>query len=158
MRIIVPFATKSPMLQAVRIALTQDGHDPEFHHCQKDQSYYDLLSEAWSRGEEFTVVEHDVVVWPGALGDLEGCEHLWCTRPYYCSVGWIIDGLGCTRFSSELIRQYPRFLEEPFPTCCQHTRFYCGLDRLIAHRAQELGIPPHVHLPGVSNLNDKWTT
>jgi hypothetical protein len=157
MNIVVPFATNATMLSAVRLALSQDGLDASFRHCDKDTSYHDLLLEYWSAKEDFCVIEHDIVVWPGALGELEQCNELWCTRPYYCSVGWIVDGLGCTKFSKKLIEMYPNFLSEPFPTCCQHTRYFCGLDRLIAHRAQELGIKPHVHLPGVSNLNEKWT-
>jgi hypothetical protein len=157
MRVIVPFATKSPMLSAVRVALTQDGWEPEFYHCSKDTSYYDLLVEQWNKKESFCVIEHDVVVFPGALTELEQCSNLFCTRPYYCSVGWIEDGLGCTRFSKELIELYPNFLSKPFPDCCPHTEYYCGLDRLIAHRLQQLGIKPHVHLPGVSNLNERWT-
>jgi len=157
MNVVVPFATKSPMLPAVQIALRQDGWDAEYYHCDRDDSYHEMMLSHWRAGEDFCVVEHDIVVWPSALNELEQCTALWCTRPYYCSVGWILDGLGCTKFSKELIEKYPDFLLEPFPPCCMHTRYYCGLDRLIAHRMQQLGIAPHVHLPGVSNLNDKWT-
>ena len=67
------------------------------------------------------------------------------------------DGLGCTKFGAHFLREHPDFLLEPFPSCCQHTRNFCGLDRTIAHRAMELGLQPHVHRPGVSNLNERWT-
>lgn len=157
MRVVVPFATSARMLEAVRLALYQDGIEAEFYHCSKETSYYDLLLSLWKSAEDFCIIEHDIVIWPGALNDLEHCDHLWCTRPYYCSIGWIIDGLGCTKFSKPLMEQYPNFLDEPFPSCCGHTKYYCGLDRLIAHRAYELGLQPHVHLPGVTNLNSKWT-
>ncbi len=157
MNVIVPFATNSPMLPAVQLALRQDGWEATFHHCDKDDSYHEMLLAQWKAKETFCIVEHDIVVWPGALNEMEQCLEPWCTRPYYCSVGWILDGLGCTKFSQNLIELYPNFLSEPFPTCCSHTRYYCGLDRLIAHRMQELGIKPHIHLPGVSNLNDRWT-
>ncbi len=154
---VVPFATASPMLPAVRIALRQDGWEPEYRHMAGDGSYHDLLRECWRGGETFAVVEHDIVCWPGALQELANCEEQWCTLPYYCSVGWIVDGLGCVKFGESLLALYPEFLNEPFPSCCRHTRHYCGLDRLVAHRFEALGMKPHVHCPGVTNLNDKWT-
>jgi hypothetical protein len=157
MKVIVPFATASPMLPAVRLALRQDGVNAEYVHMTKDDSYYNLLVDCWRAGETFAIVEHDIVVWPGGIQELENCPEQWCTIPYYCSVGWILDGLGCTKFGADLIRKYPAFLDEPFPSCCSHTRYFCGLDRLIAHRMQELEIEPHVHNPGVVNLNEKWT-
>jgi hypothetical protein len=157
MNVVVPFATKSPMLRGVILALDQDGWEPEYIHCDKEDSYYNVMSKYWSAKEDFCVVEHDIIVWPGALSELSQCPEPWCTFPYYCSVGWIIDGLGCTKFSKHLLETYPNFLKEPFPTCCSHSRNYCGLDRLIAHKALELGLKPHVHKPGVTNLNEKWT-
>ncbi len=157
MRVVVPFAGPSWPIHAVKLALRQDGVEAEFHHMTNDQSYYRLLAGLWGKGESFTVIEHDIVVWPGAVQELANCPHSICSLPYYCSVGWIKDGLGCTKFSSKVMKQYPNFLNRPFPTCCQHTDNYCGLDRLMAHRAQELGIDFHVHSPGVINLNEKWT-
>lgn len=160
-RVVVPFALGGKAqpwpLSAVRLALEQDGWQPEFRHMVHGESYFDLLSELWQAGQRFIVVEHDIVVWPGALSELEACTEGWCTLPYYCSVGWIEDGLGCTKFSARFIGENPDLLAEPFPACCSHTRNYCGLDRTIAHRMQELGIRPHVHKPGVINLNERWT-
>ena len=155
----IPFSTRGQMwpLSAAQLALRQDGVEFRAEHMTDDEGYFRMMERLWKTGETFAVVEHDVVVWPGAIQQLEDCSELWCTFPYYCSVGWIKDGLGCTKFSAELIRRYPDFLKEPFPTCCAHTRHYCGLDRLIAHRMLELGIEPHVHEPGVCNLNSKWT-
>ena len=157
MKVVVPFAGPSWPIHAVKLALRQDGVDAALHHMTRENDYYDLLARLWSEGEGFIVVEHDIVVWPGGLQELANCDEPWCTLPYYCSVGWIEDGLGCTKFSHQMIQKSPHFLKEPFPACCAHTRHYCGLDRLIAHRAETLGLKPHVHQPGVSNLNEKWT-
>ena len=154
MTIVVPFTN---LKEATQLALRQDGLQPLFEHMRHEEDYYNLLARMWEKGETFLVVEHDIVAWPGAAQTLENCPGLWCTLPYYCSVGWIKDGLGFTKFSAELLKKYPDFLKEPFPTCCRHSRYYCGLDRLIAHRAAELGIQPCVHEPGCTNLNEKWT-
>ena len=163
MLVVLPFALPDGerlqpwALSAAKLALRQDGWKVDARFMAKDDSYYELLCEYWAKGEDFCVVEHDIVVWPGALSEMEACREPWCTRPYYCSVGWILDGLGCARFSGTFTRLHPEFLKPPFPTCCQHTTYYCGLDRLVAHRMQELGLKPHVHNPGVVNLNQKWT-
>lgn len=165
MRVIVPYSTPCTdrlslhLAQAAnKLALVQDGVGADYIHMPGDGSYFDLLERCWRAGEGFILVEHDIVPWPGAIQQLANCHYGWCTLPYYCSVGWIRDGLGCTKFSAGLLAAYPEFLHEPFPACCSHTRYYCGLDRLVAHRMAEHGIHPHVHQPGVVNLNDKWTT
>jgi len=158
MRVVVPFGTKAPMLRAVQIALEQDGVEAQYEHMARPDSYFELMKRLWAARETVVIVEHDVVVWPGGVDQLAQCSEPWCTLPYYCSVGWIIDGLGCTKFADELMTEVPEMFEEPFPSCCSHHRDYCGLDRLIAHRLQQLGRAPHVHSPGVSNLNGKWTT
>lgn len=158
MKVVVPFAPNpSWPLHAVRLALAQDGVKAEMHHMTGDESYFRLVSGLWGQDEGFIVVEHDIVVHPGGCQELANCPEPWCVFPYYCSVGWIVDGLGCTKFSADLMREHPGFFQEPFPKCCAHTRHYCGLDRLIAHRMQELGVEAHVHAPGVVNLNQKWT-
>ena len=161
MIVVVPFASPDkvqPWAQAAnRLALQQDGIDARFEFMAGDDSYYGLMADLWARRETFVIVEHDIVVWPGAIQALENCPEPWCTYPYYSSVGWILDGLGCTKFGAELLKRFPDYLLEPFPDCCRHTRFYCGLDRLIAHRAEQLGLKPHVHSPGVVNLNERWT-
>ena len=163
MQVVVPYATNpkhgSPWaLPAVQLALRQDGWEPQcLDLTGQETGYFDLVSELWSRRETVTIVEHDIVVWPGAIQDLENCSEDWCTYPYYCSLGWIQDGLGCTKFSGALMERYPEFFAEPYPTCCNHSKHYCGLDRFIAHRFEELEVKPHVHSPGVTNLNARWT-
>lgn len=159
MQVYVPFAPSSHSwaLPAVSLSLRQDGWKAQFEHMTDDEAYYRLFTRIWDKKETFCIVEHDIVVWPGGISELEACHEPWCVLPYYCSVGWIIDGLGCTKFSKELIEAQPDFFKEPYPTCCQHSKHYCGMDRFIAHRMNDLGIKPHVHSPGVVNLNDKWT-
>jgi len=161
MTVHIPFAfgksAQAWALDAARLALRQDGIEFKLHYVDQDESYYDLLSGLWADQQGFIIVEHDIVVWPGAIGQLEECPEPWCLYPYYASVGWCSDALGCTKFSAELLRQYPDVLKEPFPTCCSHSKYWCGLDRLIAHRLKEYGVEPHVHSPAVVNLNDRWT-
>lgn len=157
MKVVVPYVPGRWPLNATRLALLQDGHDPEFHNMQTNESYFELLSGLWAKRETFVTVEHDIVVWPGGIDELYLCREPWCVLPYYCSVGWIVDGLGCTKFSAAFMEKYPEFFQPPFPACCSHTTHYCGLDRLIACRMKELGIESHQHAPGVVNLNEKWT-
>ena len=156
----VPFAignhTHAWALDAVKLALRQDGVEAQMHFLDRDEAYYNLLTDLWAK-DGFTIVEHDIVVWPGAIQQLQDCPEPWCVFPYYSSVGWIIDGLGCTKFSRELVQGHPDVLKPPFPVCCAHTKYWCGLDRLLAHSLVSQGIQPHVHSPAVVNLNDRWT-
>lgn len=161
MTVHVPFAisghTHSWALDAAKLALRQDGVEVAYHYLGADDAYYVLLRGLWHAGGGFVIVEHDIVVWPGAVQQLEDCPEPWCVFPYYSSVGWARDALGCTKFSSGLLQRYPDVLEPPFPDCCQHTTYWCGLDRLISHRLRSHGLEPHEHSPAVVNLNDRWT-
>lgn len=159
MHVTVPFTIgkNAWALQAVKLALAQDGVAAQFEHMTDGEAYYRLLKRLWTAGEGVITVEHDVVVYPGAIQSLVDCPEPWCTLPYYCSVGWIVDGLGATKFAAEFTREHPDFLDPPFPTCCNHVTNYCGLDRTITHKMEEMGLKPHVHLPGVVNLNQQWT-
>src|SRR5437773_6547054 len=50
--------------------------------------------------------EHDVIAWPGAIEQIERCEHPWCTFLYRAPSGWLRNGLGdrkSTRLNSSHI-------------------------------------------------------
>lgn len=43
-----------------------------------DMAYFDLFEKLWSEKETFIIVEHDVVIWPGALHEMYDCPELFC--------------------------------------------------------------------------------
>jgi hypothetical protein len=119
-----------------------------------DSAYWSLLDEMWRDGQTFCIVEHDVVVGPQTLFDLEACEHDWCSCqvPY---VGLITAGLSCAKFSVPLIARHPEALEqialledEKHPP-----KHWCMLDSWL--RVVLEGEAMHVHEPPLEHLRDE---
>ncbi len=83
-----------------------DGYDPEPVPMQGEYGYYNLLADLWRAGETFVVIEHDIVVYPGAIGAMLDCDHGWCGTVYPYRAAEIAC-LGCTKFSAEFIAAHP---------------------------------------------------
>lgn len=117
--------------------------DPEY-------GYAKLLRELWAAGEDFAVVEHDVVPTQDVLDEFHGCWHLYCAAPYpwTTTVG---PALGCTRFSAALLEEYPDAMEiaARLPSDYGHPGHYRQLDvRLMQTVLRDLyGLQPHCHAP-----------
>jgi hypothetical protein len=85
----------------------------EWYDVSEDSAaYWRLLCRLWEDGESFMVVEHDVAFRPDVVEQFTVCSEPWCLFPYAnichweCMEAWA-NMLGCTRFSSELIRACP---------------------------------------------------
>lgn len=72
-----------------------------------DRDYYDLLTRLWAEGETFVIVEHDIVVHPTAIDELEQCTHEWCGFPHYYGRYGLTYGLGCVKFDAALMARHP---------------------------------------------------
>jgi hypothetical protein len=68
-----------------------------------DRDYSRLLTDLWREGEGFTIVEHDVVPFPGAISALEACEEPWCVHWFPFAPNAIRPALGLVHFSTGLI-------------------------------------------------------
>jgi hypothetical protein len=143
--VIVPFALDSPALTSVRISLAQESVQPQCKLMEGDEAYHDLVKELWNDAKPFIINEHDIISWPGAIRQLEKCEHPWCTFLYRAPCGWLRNGLGLVKFDP---RRLPNIFAELFTT-----RHWRELDMQIARRLEGLGITAHVHMPAVTNLN-----
>ena len=110
MHVIVPYTN---LRSATRIALDQTGYPIDYVNVSDgDDAYWELLDEAWQVGEDFAIVEQDIVVAPDTLASFEGCPQPWCaaTYPYLTSDSY--RGLGCVRFRAELISALPGLIDE----------------------------------------------
>jgi len=144
--IIVPHAAQSEMLPAIKIAMSQEGRIPKYALMDGDECYHDLIRNLWHRAETpFIINEHDVIAWPGAIPQLEACEHPWCTFLYRAPCGWLRNGLGLVKFDP---KRLPNIFAQLFSK-----RHWAGLDMQIARRLEALGFNAHVHMPAVTNLN-----
>lgn len=80
------------------------GHDPH--------AYWRVMCALWARGEDITIVEHDVQARPDVFASFDACANPWCACTYHdichpeCMDAWR-NVLGCTRFSGELVRAVP---------------------------------------------------
>ena len=82
-------------------ALNAEGVDFLLVEMEDEGHYGRLLADLWESGRGFTIVEHDVVPWPGALRRLADCERGWCGYEYPLGKRGKLGGaLGCVRFST----------------------------------------------------------
>lgn len=146
----VPFTKHTPTLQLVVDCLRIQRVQPELVQVDKGDAYWNLLREAWGKGETFFIVEQDVVIWQGGIHQLAECAERWCTLPTMCHGRMITTTLGCAKFSAELIERRPGFWDD-IPSTWYH---------LDANFADKIGWPfikPHAHWPAATHLNEvQW--
>lgn len=113
------------------------------HH---PHSYYQFFCERWQEGEGFPLVEHDIELHADVLPQLEACESPWCIFPYQGPPNTIFArSLGCTRFSTELIRTRGSLAVE------LECRDWRRMDTAINYNLQQLGYQPCIHEPIVKH-------
>ena len=157
-RVVVPHAANpraaSPGLRPeVVAALETDGWRPDVVDVSASESaYHDLLASLWAEGEGFVVVEHDIVVYPGAIRAMLDCPESWCVTVYRVNAEY--DGyLGCVRFSEALVRAEPdamdaagRLAYGPPP------RYWGWVDSRLGQVLTDRGYRKHRHWPAVTHL------
>ncbi len=122
----------------------QDCADVNYVEMVNDDSYWQLLSKAWEKGEAFAIIEHDVLPWPGALKEIQDCPALWCAYTYKINLGYgITHAFGCCKFSADLIRQLPHAWSN------MEDRHWSKLDSQFCYYALRAGYIPHPHRPAV---------
>ena len=95
------------------LALTMEGREVVEVVMTDANHYGRLFTELWQAGEGFTLVEHDIVPWPGAIAELEACEQECCAFEYPNGTihaeprsGWCAS-LGCIKFATSLLKRVP---------------------------------------------------
>ena len=141
----IPFHVSGTMLKAVQVALFHECYPTNYKMMDRGDDYFNLVKELWEKGEQFIINEHDVIPWPGAIAQIDDCEHPWCTFWYRSPAGWLNNGLGLVKFDPARL---PNIFDEPF----EKTN-WSNLDRQIYHKLQVHGVDVHTHSPSVTNLN-----
>jgi hypothetical protein len=112
--------------------------------------YWRLLCEVWERGEDVTIVEHDVVGRPDVFAAFDACPNPWCVYPYAgqchweCMEAWRNE-LGCTRFSAKLIHANPAAVS----SIEESHRDWHNLCDGIGDNLRAAGWTHHWHFPAV---------
>ena len=104
MRVYVP--TYSGASNVAELVLYAEGVEYETCLVDGDLDYSLFIADVWAYGEGFVIVEHDIAPWVGAIAQLTSCLEDWCMFRYAKS-GGLSRGLGCTKFSTRLVREYP---------------------------------------------------
>ena len=121
-----------------------------------DESYARLIARLWHDGEDFLLIEHDMIPTKDAVEHMECCPRWWCANAYRVNhqVGDVIMGLGFTRFRAELCEvmadapaRAPRWSGR-YPR-----RHWIGVDARLTRVLGEAGMAPHRHLPDVGHLH-----
>ena len=159
------FAPAAERIKTARCDLPRDcgarGCAIQIRHCHHDQScslvYSELLRDLWSRGDDLLIIEHDIEIHAGLVEEARSCPQLWCTWPYN-GPGWtdpnsdplLYESLGCSRFSSKLMRAEPDLLavasalSQGLPA-----GDWRRLDASILPTLPERGYTAHRHFPPV---------
>lgn len=140
--------------------LAEAGYDVSFYDVSgSDDAYWALLQRLWSRGQTFSIVEHDIIVRPDSLDELAGCPSPWCSFevPFVGSWGDTYAGLGCAKFSASLIARAPEALARvaEIPGDDVHpAKHWCRVDAWLAAVLQVAGETKCVHGPPLEHLRD----
>jgi len=114
MKVIVPALDDN---STAHLALEAEGVKHTVYTMQSEYDYGELLRKCWLEQEGFIVVEHDIVPWPTALEQLDTCPCQYCGYNYpVANTRQMGAALGCTKFSTGLIRLLPN-LADYWHTC-----------------------------------------
>jgi len=143
MRIVYPFvATFTEALAAL------DGWPVEMVNVSSDgEAYYRILADLWHSGEDFVIVEQDMVAPPGAIQSFLDCPREHCGVPYWMALGnWGIWH-GVVRYRGSLTRRTPAL-----PESIEH-RHWGSLDSAwLNHLRLVCEEDEHWHWPAAKHL------
>ena len=136
MNVYVPWAREHSEARAA-LAPTE----PHYVSVKYSQfAYWYLVESLWTEGKPFTLVEHDVVVRPDTISELDTCPHPWCAFKVTTGEGWVAT-FGCVRFHPS--GHFP----VPDPTRWQ------DLDWTLEAALVKAGWVKHLHEPILDHVN-----
>lgn len=160
MRVVAPYTAFHPLTEAW---LREYAPPVEYVHLEHDSAYWDLLCSLWASGDDFALIEHDMVPHDTTLPGFLDCPNGWCLHPYE---GAPILGtprrrifrcaLGCTRFRGEFTARYPDTVSRLRHTSTTIFGRYCNttwdrMDSQIASILFQSGERPCEHEPMVDH-------
>ena len=144
MKVVVAAVPGVPMVVA-HSALEMEGVEHTVELMSSETSYAALLTSLWREGETFTLVEHDIAPFPGALRAMNDCYSWWCARSYHLAPHKLRPAFGCVRFHAQLMRAYPELWKR------WDGEHWMTLDATVYRVLQET-TRLHVHEPGVAHV------
>jgi hypothetical protein len=135
MRVIWPYtdrATEESYRAVMALGLPVETYDVS----RDDFAYGRLLEALWGEGGTFLVIEHDIIVSKKTIKEFAICPEEWCSSPYTYfdqPVTTSGGGLGCTKFSKELMGRWPTMMRQAMeiPSVGHEPWHWCGCDYRI---------------------------
>lgn len=152
---IVTVATPGSWRRESRVSVWRHWHRPnliQYHPIDpEDQKAYEkILTYYWELGEDFAIVEPDIVIREDVAEAFLNCECVYGGFVY----PWLTDigiALGCTWFRSEFLQKFPTAMKEVAAKNVSWRQLDVVLMRHIL--ARKYMQQPHIHLPPVAHLN-----
>lgn len=124
-----------------------------------DTAYFELFQELWQSGDDFLIIEQDIVIRPDTIGSFKRCTAAWCAAPYPYLGSETYAGLGCVRFRAALTRELPIIpnyvATHRYP---KHTpRHWCVLDAAVQRELWKNGRHACTRHPAVGHLHSTPT-
>ena len=148
----VPGALRTETLRAAaKATIAHPELDWRFWEIKEEDelAYGRIITEHWTAGEDFAVVEPDIVIRDDVADGFLSCSEPYCAWPY----SWLTDvgpALGCTRFRGEFTRRYPDAMDRAHGVSWRQLDVVLMRHVLVREHSEQ----PHVHLPPVEHLNE----
>lgn len=146
--VIVPH-TEGGLREETIQAVDSYGLPVVYHNTgEGDSDYHDLIAEEWAAGKTFITVEQDIVPTAPALQQLLCCDQPWCGFQYeYPPFPFKYAGMGCTKFSAELIARHPDALTETakWSDPKHPPKHWCRVDGNLKQYLSDRGERLHLH-------------
>lgn len=146
MKVFVPY---TKLQDATLISLR--GYEYETVPVKGKYGYSKFLKDRWEAGESFINIEHDSVLWPGAIENLENCIGTWCAFDYTQAV-WKTQlaplnsiPMGAVKITQEVMAKTWGVWDKPVD--------WRGCDVHLFKAARAAGLKIHQHFPGIVNAN-----
>lgn len=129
------------------------GRNLRLHLIEKGDEfeYGRIIADYWKQGDDFAIVEPDIVIRKDVTHAFLNCECEYGCFPYAWTTN-IGPALGCTWFRAAFLERYPTAVKEALREPISWRQFDVVLMRHVL--ARKYGEQPHVHLPAVEHLNE----
>jgi hypothetical protein len=143
MRVVYPFVQEFP--DALNVLFP---HDIERVALGPNaDAYWRLMRDLWRSGDDFLIVEQDIVLPAGAVAEFDTCPRDWCAQPYFMWGTWGAWH-GAVRYRGSLTAQFPSLPDDVAKRDWQSLDS-AWINQLRLHGRNEA----HWHWPPARHLN-----
>lgn len=145
-RICVPH-TKDGLKRQTEKAAVDSGLGVQFVEMVKENSYWVTMAALWDQRETVITLEQDIVPVRGQMQELLDCPEPWCAYAYEYPPFGLYAGMGCTKFSKELMERFPDALIETgkWSDSKHPPMHWCRVDGWLKQYLTDHGAEQHVH-------------